>query len=290
MNVLDVRPASPLLLDRTRSDAAVRVGAAALLASALGLVTTWWIADGGASASVAGGAALTSAGRLTGLLAGVLLLAQVVLMARVPVLERAVGQDSLARVHRLVGFTSFNLMLAHIGLVTLGYAAGTVGAGPGTFWELTVDYPGMLLAVAGTLCLVMVVVTSVTAARAGCATSPGTCCTSTPTSGSGSRCRTSCGPGSSSLARRAARCSGGPPGRPPRARSGLADRPAGVPHPAARPPRDLRRPREHPTWCRSTSPGGTWAPAGRGRPVPQLAVPRRAGLVTGPPVLPVGGS
>jgi ferredoxin-NADP reductase len=34
------------------------------------------------------------------------------------------------------------------------------------FWELTVDYPGMLLALAGTLCLVMVVVTSVKAARA----------------------------------------------------------------------------------------------------------------------------
>ena len=35
-------------------------------------------------------------------------------MARVPLLERAFGQDRLARIHRLVGFTSFNLMLAHI--------------------------------------------------------------------------------------------------------------------------------------------------------------------------------
>jgi len=166
MTVLDMRPAAPPRRDRTRVDAAVRVGAAALLASALGLVTAWWIADGGASGSVEGGAALTSAGQLTGLLASVLLLAQVVLMARVPALERAVGQDSLARVHRLVGFTSFNLMLAHVGLVTLGYAAGSIGASPATFWELTVDYPGMLLALAGTLCLVMVVVTSVKAARA----------------------------------------------------------------------------------------------------------------------------
>ena len=37
---------------------------------------------------------------------------------------------------------------------------------------------------------------------AGCATSPGTCCTSTPTSASGSPCPTSCGPGRSSSARR----------------------------------------------------------------------------------------
>jgi predicted ferric reductase len=153
-------------IDRTGFDATVRVGAAALLSAALGLVTAWWISDQGFSTSLVGGAALTSFGQLTGLLASVLLLAQVVLMARVPVLERAVGQDSLAHVHRLVGFTSFNLMLAHIGLITVGYAAGSLSASPRTFWNLTVDYPGMLLALAGTACLVMVVVTSVKAARA----------------------------------------------------------------------------------------------------------------------------
>ena len=53
-----------------------------------------------------------------------LLLAQVLLMARVPLLERAFGQDRLARMHRVVGFTSFNLMLAHVVLITWGYAAG----------------------------------------------------------------------------------------------------------------------------------------------------------------------
>ena len=62
-------------------------------------------------------------GRLTGLVASVLLLAQVVLMARVPVLESAYGQDRLARIHRIVGFTSFNLMLAHVVAITWGYAA-----------------------------------------------------------------------------------------------------------------------------------------------------------------------
>ena len=150
---------------RATTDAAVRVGAAALLSSALGLVTAWWIADGAWSSSTSGGAVFTATGQLTGLLASVLLLAQVVLMARVPVLERAFGQDSLAHLHRLVGFTSFNLMLAHVGLVTLGYAGGSLASSPGMFWDLTVDYPGMLLALAGTLCLVMVVVTSVKAAR-----------------------------------------------------------------------------------------------------------------------------
>ena len=45
-------------------------------------------------------------------------------MARIPWFEQAWGQDELARTHRLVGFTSFNLLWAHIVLITLGYAAG----------------------------------------------------------------------------------------------------------------------------------------------------------------------
>ena len=73
-------------------------------------------------------------------------------MARVPALEKAYGQDRLAQVHRLVGFTSFNLMLAHVVLITWGYAAGKALATPGTLWNLVVDYPGMLrLVEAGTL-------------------------------------------------------------------------------------------------------------------------------------------
>ena len=45
-------------------------------------------------------------------IASVLLLAQVLMMARLPVLEHAYGQDRLAHLHRLIGFTSFNLMVA----------------------------------------------------------------------------------------------------------------------------------------------------------------------------------
>jgi len=150
---------------RHRTDAAVRLGAPAALWLALLLVTYWWVAGGGLQDLGDWADGLTSLGRLTGLVASVLLLAQVVLIARVPPLEAAFGQDRLARTHRLVGFTSVNLMLAHIVLVTWGYAAGELGRTPATLWELTVDYPGMLLAVAGTLCLALVGVTSVRAVR-----------------------------------------------------------------------------------------------------------------------------
>jgi ferredoxin-NADP reductase/DMSO/TMAO reductase YedYZ heme-binding membrane subunit len=152
---------------RARRDASVRIAAVGALWLGLLLVTAWWVADRGLQ-DLAGGPAtmFTSLGRISGLVASVLLLAQVVLMARVPLFERAYGQDQLARTHRIVGFTSFNLMVLHIVTITIGYAGGGIAATPGTLWNLTVSYPGMLLAAAGTAALVMVVVTSVKAARA----------------------------------------------------------------------------------------------------------------------------
>lgn len=158
------RPSAPLGRAAAR-DAGTRTAAGALLWGALGLVTWWWATAGGLADLLDPRAGLTSLGRETGLVASVLLLAQVVLMARVPLLERAFGQDRLARVHRTVGFTSFTLMLAHVALITWGYAAGDLLATPGTFWDLTVSYPGMLLAVAGTGFLGLVVLTSIRAAR-----------------------------------------------------------------------------------------------------------------------------
>src|SRR3954451_943096 len=159
-------PASPEALGRrARVDAGVRVAALSTLWLSLLLVTYWWETDRGLQDLAGWATGLTSVGRLTGLVASVLLLAQVVLMARVPTLERAFGQDRLARLHRLVGFTSFTLMLFHIATVTWGYAGGRLLAAPAMLWQLTVDYPGMLLAAAATVCLCLVVFTSMKAAR-----------------------------------------------------------------------------------------------------------------------------
>lgn len=129
-------------------------------------VTALWVHGGGVQDLAAVGSGLTSLGRLTGLIASALLLAQVFLMARVPLVEQAWGQDRLTRVHRRVGFTSFTLMFAHLALITAGYAWDTPAGLWGTLVDFAVDYPGMLLAIAGTAALVMVVVTSFKAARA----------------------------------------------------------------------------------------------------------------------------
>ena len=150
---------------RARVDAAVRLAALVACWSCLLLVSYWWATGGGFQDLTGWETGLDSTGRLTGLIASVLLLIQVLLMSRLPLLEHAYGQDRLARTHRLVGFTSFNLMVAHIVLITWGYAAGELRRTPATLWDLTFNYPGMLLAVAGTVCLVMVVVTSIKASR-----------------------------------------------------------------------------------------------------------------------------
>ncbi|HEX2807667.1 MAG TPA: ferric reductase-like transmembrane domain-containing protein, partial [Kineosporiaceae bacterium] len=129
------------------------------------VVTVLWIAGGGVQDLGGIASGLTSVGRLTGLVASDLLLIQVLLMARIPMVERVYGQDELARRHRLVGFTSFNLMVAHVLLITLGYAGASSSNPIATFWDFIVTYPGMLLALAGTLLLVLVTVTSIRKAR-----------------------------------------------------------------------------------------------------------------------------
>lgn len=138
----------------------------------LAFVVWLWVHHGNARALIEPtglGGALTAAGQLTGLVASDLMLMQIVLMARVPWLERSWGHDRLARRHRVFGFWSFWAMCAHVALIVPGYA---LASGPGTLRGIVLTgvgmvltYPGMLLATAGTALLVLVVVTSIRAAR-----------------------------------------------------------------------------------------------------------------------------
>jgi predicted ferric reductase len=152
-----VRPAVPTWW----GDVAGSAAALSLL-----VVTALWTADRGVQELLAGPATgLTSAGRLAGLLSADLMLVQVVLMARVPLIERRFGQDRIARWHRLAGFTSFHLLLAHVALTTVGYAGTARESVFAQLWLLVTAYPGMLLATAALALLTLVVVTSIRAAR-----------------------------------------------------------------------------------------------------------------------------
>ncbi len=149
-----------------RAAAVWEVGAAGVIWATSIAVAALWLRGGGVQALTGGwGQAATTLGRATGLAAANLLLYQVLLMARVPVLERGLGHDRITRWHRSTGFWSFWLMLAHVVLVVVGYAA-TSGVGWwAQTWDFVVTYPGMLLATAGTLALVAVVALSIRAAR-----------------------------------------------------------------------------------------------------------------------------
>jgi predicted ferric reductase len=134
--------------------------------ASLVVVLALWLHGTGLQALTMGGVAATSSlGRLTGLLASDLLLIQVLLMARVPWVERSFGQDRLTRWHRYTGFTSFWLMLGHIALIVVAYAATGHTNVVSESWQMTTTYPGMLLAAAGTALLIAVVGLSIRAAR-----------------------------------------------------------------------------------------------------------------------------
>ena len=158
--------APPLHLDKDAAvDRAVRLATGLTLWLSLLLVTYWWVANGGVADLASWESGLTSLGRITGLWSADLLLLQVLLMSRLPPLEHAFGRDRLGRIHRVVGLLSFDLLITHIVLIIAGYASGQWSAVLSTIWDLITNFGGILLAFAGTACLVMVVITSIKAAR-----------------------------------------------------------------------------------------------------------------------------
>ena len=111
------------------------------------------------------GGQLTEAGRLTGLAAGYLVLVLLLLMARLPVLERSVGSDRLARLHATVGRYVVIIVLVHALLIWLGY---TLTAHASLLTEaggLLTSYAYVLWAAIGAALLLLVGVVSARAVR-----------------------------------------------------------------------------------------------------------------------------
>jgi predicted ferric reductase len=94
-----------------------------------------------------------------------LLIVMVLLMARIPGLERAVGQDRLVAWHRRIGGWPVLLITMHVLFVTLGYAAA---AHTGVFSQFRVfltSYNGMLTATAAVLTILVASGISIKAVR-----------------------------------------------------------------------------------------------------------------------------
>jgi len=93
-----------------------------LLFAANGLIIgALWVRSGGLGGIGDPGAMLTNVGRIAGLLGAYLALVQVLLLARLPWLERLAGFDALTRWHRRNGKLCLILLLVHTVLITAGY-------------------------------------------------------------------------------------------------------------------------------------------------------------------------
>jgi predicted ferric reductase len=122
------------------------------------------MAESAGSLGAAGGIA-TALGRLAGLLAAYTMVVVVLLVARVPPLERAIGQDRLVAWHRRLGPWPLYLLLAHAVLITVGYARQAHDGVLHELGQLLLTYPGILAATAGALLLFAAGVTSYRLAR-----------------------------------------------------------------------------------------------------------------------------
>jgi ferredoxin-NADP reductase/DMSO/TMAO reductase YedYZ heme-binding membrane subunit len=140
----------------------VLVAAAGIgLGVTIGLAAT---AESAGSLGAPGGIA-TALGRLAGLLAAYAMVVVVLLVARVPPLERAIGQDRLVAGHRRLGPWPLYLLLAHAVLITIGYARQANAGVLHEFGQLLVTYPGILAATAGSILLFAAGISSYRLAR-----------------------------------------------------------------------------------------------------------------------------
>jgi predicted ferric reductase len=142
----------------TAWDLEVLVGANTVL-----VVGLWW-RQGGISEIHDTAGLLTSLGRVTGMVGALLALVQLLLLARIPVLDE-IALDRVNGWHRWNGIACVVLLVAHTVLITLGYAlADGVGLGR-EISDLFGNYSGVLIATIGLALLVAVAVTSGAAAR-----------------------------------------------------------------------------------------------------------------------------
>jgi predicted ferric reductase len=132
-------------------------------ANAVVVVGLWW-RQGGLSEIHDLAGLLTSLGRVTGLLGAFLALVELLLLARIPVLD-AVGLERMGRWHRVNGGACLALIVAHTVLITAGYALADDVSLRHEVDELLTRYSGVLLATIALGLLVVVVATSVVAVR-----------------------------------------------------------------------------------------------------------------------------
>jgi predicted ferric reductase len=108
---------------------------------------------------------LVDGARITGLLAGYLVVLVVLLMARVPFLERRVGTSEVARWHASLGRYVVGLVVAHVVLSLVGYAMQLDVGVVRQAVSMVTTYPSMVEAVVATALLLFTGIVSAVAVR-----------------------------------------------------------------------------------------------------------------------------
>jgi len=143
------------------------VGPAALLVAGTGLilvVISAISAESGSQLAIPGGVAVF-VGSITGLVGTYLALLMVLLVSRIPAVEKILGQDGLVRWHRRLAPWPLSLIGLHAVFITVGYAEA---AKTGIWHELgtlLTRYPDMVAATVGLGLMAMAGITSIRAIR-----------------------------------------------------------------------------------------------------------------------------
>jgi ferredoxin-NADP reductase/DMSO/TMAO reductase YedYZ heme-binding membrane subunit len=138
---------------------------AALAGLGLGVTIALGISAESAGSLSAPGGIATAIGRMTGLLAAYAMVIVVLLVARIPPLERAIGQDRLVVWHRRLGPWPLYLLVGHAVFITVGYARAAHDGVLHQLGQLLWTYPGILAATAGSILLIAAGVSSYRRAR-----------------------------------------------------------------------------------------------------------------------------
>ncbi|HSO90871.1 MAG TPA: ferredoxin reductase family protein [Arthrobacter sp.] len=156
-------------MERFRAQSRSRLFRADLLTvlawASVAFAVALWLADGGAAGFSTLAGSFTALGIVAGLAGMDLVLLMLLLAARLPVIDGAVGHDRALEFHRKLGKPTLYLLLAHGILIATGYG---MAQGHDPFRELVALWllvPDMWLAIVSIGLFIAVVATSLVAAR-----------------------------------------------------------------------------------------------------------------------------
>lgn len=129
------------------------------------LIWFWWGDNHNLFESLSLSGPLLALGRLTGLLAAMLILMQLILIGRVKWIEKIFGLDKLSRIHKWNGYLILSLIIAHPILITQSYSIINQTSYAGQYMDFLRNWDSLLRAFLGYILLLGTIGLSITIVR-----------------------------------------------------------------------------------------------------------------------------